>query len=578
MSGRLLQSFISIGLSIVCIGCYILLIILYFKPSIYHIESLVNPERKSIKPTVAVSLLAALLAASTSVFVTRCVEHSLWIDLRKGPDEQHPNSVLTVGETRRLAQWATSTLDRLLYVFGGFKGEDKRSWLLRFAGPLLVATAAVSPVLLVGISQSALKTVTTETVPRTADPWLSHLDTGNSRYRGGNSYDNPTAVAALAAMRNLSAPIAPLCEDLDSRSTCSVSARVVAIRARCTASSRANPDGVGTIANGEDSKKFCAGKGTASELCVELVASSPATYAVFASGPAPCTKSDADDCPAAGIHGTWARIYGVWVNGVDITVNSTHRINIIDCTLTYGNITVGQNGTSPPTLDRSTYTQSTSTKAYQYGFSEYSIIQLNRIYSELNNSPYDWDAAAVGTGSNTLYRNSMGFLLLGEDANNDAETVARQIEANFDMATLHAFARGPNSSELVFARSHSSPVYVYQPLVLLILLVPLLATILGSWTRWRVAGDTVKVGYDPVGIARLGPVRGMAQGSTPSKESRKLEDSLIVSRWRPDRGNQDQAVGFVTGFQVNSPQGDVFISQQGPTNEEHPGAKGDSQA
>ncbi|KAM0330859.1 hypothetical protein ACHAQA_003814 [Verticillium albo-atrum] len=562
LQGQLFQSALSVLLAVTCVICYVLLVLLYIRPETFHIESLVNPDRTTIKPTVAVSLIAVVLKSATVALVTRCVEHSLWIGLGKGPDQGHALATLTVGETRRLAQWCTSTLDRFLYLFGGFTGKDKRSWLLRFGGPLLIATATVGPVLLIGISESQVQTLTTETVVRAADPWLSHLDAGNVRYRGGNSYDTPTAVAALAAMRNLSAPVAPLCQNVDSRSTCSVSARAVSIRATCTGSSAANPNRIGTISgSSNDTERFCTGENTVGELCVELMTSSPATYSAFSSGPPACSSESLSDCPGGGIGGQWGRVYGVWVNGVDITADSENRINNVNCELTYGNITVRQNGTSPPVLDRASYTQATSTEAFQYGLTNASIVQLNRIYSELGNSPYDWSLAAVGTGANTIYRTSVAFLLLGQDANNDAETVARQIEANFEMATLHAFARGSNSSDLVFTRSHRSPAYVYEPIVLLILLVPLLATILGTWARWRVAGDNVTVGYDPIGIARLGPVDGLTHGPAGSGQYKKQEDSSKVWRWTREVNYSDGSSSTATGIRIVNHGPDVTQEQ-----------------
>ncbi|KAL1887236.1 hypothetical protein Cpir12675_006634 [Ceratocystis pirilliformis] len=97
-----------------------------------------------------------------------------------------------------------------------------------------------------------------------------------------------------------------------------------------------------------------------------------------------------------------------------------------------------------------------------------------------------WTLEAVGTGSNTICSTPMAYNLLGKDANNDAETVARQIEKNFDMTTLQAFARSPSSSDFLFTRSHKSPEYKYDKVVLLILAVPFIATILGTWNRWRV--------------------------------------------------------------------------------------------
>ena len=74
------------------------------------------------------------------------------------------------------------------------------------------------------------------------------------------------------------------------------------------------------------------------------------------------------------------------------------------------------------------------------------------------------------------------------------------------MSTLLAFSRSPYSSDLIITRSSSIPIYVYDRWVLAILLLPLIATILGTWGRWRITGQDIFVGYDPVEIARRGPV------------------------------------------------------------------------
>ncbi|KAL1887237.1 hypothetical protein Cpir12675_006635, partial [Ceratocystis pirilliformis] len=317
-----------------------------------HIDSLTNPDKTSIKPTVAVSLISVVLKAATAALITRCVEHSLWIGLSKDPNREGLDAALTVGEMRRLAQWAVSSLGQFLYVIGGFQGPDKRSLLLRIAGPLLLATAVVGPVLISGISENMVLSVTTESVARTADPWLARMDSGNRRSRGGNSFDNPTESADRNAMMDLNPIPAPVCEGLDDRSACSVTARVAVY----TSETQSNPGNVDTISiSGNDTTRFCTGE-NAGQICVELVSASPATYAQFLSGIPACSNTDVSDCSAGGIGGLWARIYGVWVNGVDITADSEHRINAVTCGLTYGNIIVNQNATSSPSLNRSSFT------------------------------------------------------------------------------------------------------------------------------------------------------------------------------------------------------------------------------
>jgi hypothetical protein len=138
-----------------------------------------------------------------------------------------------------------------------------------------------------------------------------------------------------------------------------------------------------------------------------------------------------------------------------------------------------------------------------------SIGPLHRIYTEENafRSPYNFGAATgTGDGADSIYQNAVATLLLHPKANSSGEDVAFRIENIFGMSTLLAFSRSPYSSDLVITRSSSKPIYVYDRRVLAILLLPLMATVFGTWGRWRITGEDIFVGYDPVEIARRGPV------------------------------------------------------------------------
>ncbi|KAK0728934.1 hypothetical protein B0T21DRAFT_369979 [Apiosordaria backusii] len=228
--------------------------------------------------------------------------------------------------------------------------------------------------------------------------------------------------------------------------------------------------------------------------------------------------------------------FWVWVNNVELRYEPHPRlINRVDCLLTHGMVTVIQNGTSPPTLDRSTFDlfHPKSAEFKSVNGSKYpgyaAVTDLRQIYTERHLSPYDFNLSGY-FGPNTLYQNPVAYYLLGEDSKNGAESVARQIEANFDMATLQAFSRGPNSSSLVFTYAETIPVYAYNPMVLLVLVVPLVATILGTWGRWRVGSiEDGVIGYDPIAIARLGPVGGLVSGLRPTdRMARAAEDQREV--------------------------------------------------
>ncbi|KAK5651988.1 hypothetical protein OQA88_10891 [Cercophora sp. LCS_1] len=497
--GRPFQTLLSIALLVACLLCYTLLFILYLAPHLYRVESFVHPDIDIIRPAAVVGLLAAILAALNVPFgFNSHIPHRLSL-----PDQE----------------------------------PSKRSPLLRPTGPLLVAaTLAVGPVLLAGISQSTIQTTTVTSVPLTVDQWEPRFDASNRRYRGGQAADTPTTIAALAAMRNFTAPVANVCDDITdpNRQLCSVSATTISIRAECTGQVFDNPDGIGLISSGKsESHAFCAGSGTDRELCVKITTSSPSTCGAFATGLHPCARDG--NCPGLGVDGTWARLLGVRVNGVDLDLDTDHKINQVVCLLTHGTAVVTQNGTLPPTLDRNAFAPMQESVGMNYGGSNIagSVTALNRIYTE-STSPYSFNLAAVGTGDNTAYRTPIGYLLLGDDAVNGAEEVARQIERNFDTATLHAFARGPESSDLVFTRGEVRGAYVYQPLALLVLLVPFAATVLGTWGRWRVGSAEEVVGYDPVAIARLGPVGGVGVGG-----------------WAGGEGGEDER-GSVGGLEVEA--------------------------
>ena len=174
-----------------------------------------------------------------------------------------------------------------------------------------------------------------------------------------------------------------------------------------------------------------------------------------------------------------------------------------------------------------------------------SIIPLHRSNtSKHSRSPYYFTAI---TGSedtaDALYDSPIATLLLGPKATTSSVQILLSVEAIFDTATLMAFSRSPYASSLEITTTASLPVYVYDSRVLAILLVPFLATVLGTWGRWRVAVKDVLVGYDPVEIARRGPVVGMSEASEASdavgrrkvravRETRVSKDGISRSKER----------------------------------------------
>ena len=142
-------------------------------------------------------------------------------------------------------------------------------------------------------------------------------------------------------------------------------------------------------------------------------------------------------------------------------------------------------------------------------------------------TPYYFTLRYVGTGFNDIYTSPVASGLLGDDASNSAEHVARQIERNFDWATLAAFSKGVNASDVTTTRTTVTRVYVYDRRVLSILLIPVIATVMSAWGRLRVGSDEVVRGYDPVAIAQLGPVEGLSLGGEVQVEKSKVEELVL---------------------------------------------------
>ena len=131
-----------------------------------------------------------------------------------------------------------------------------------------------------------------------------------------------------------------------------------------------------------------------------------------------------------------------------------------------------------------------------------------------------------------LWQEMIGPALLDYDFKAAAKTVARRIEAAFDAMTLFAFARAPEASDDTVTITEAGRfIYVYNPKMLLMLLLPLIATFIGCWGRLWVGGSEVP-GCDIVRIAKMGPVAGLEH-----KESSEMEDLDDVQTRCVDEGS-----------------------------------------
>ncbi|RKK68114.1 hypothetical protein BFJ69_g13909 [Fusarium oxysporum] len=94
------------------------------------------------------------------------------------------------------------------------------------------------------------------------------------------------------------------------------------------------------------------------------------------------------------------------------------------------------------------------------------------------------------------------------------------------MATPLAFSRAPNTSDLSITTREPFTRYVYHERVFAILLVPFLATILGTRGRWKVEGTEQVIEYDPVAIAERGPIQGLPEDVSRSRED--IDEKTVV--------------------------------------------------
>ncbi|KAK7222391.1 hypothetical protein V2G26_010394 [Clonostachys chloroleuca] len=493
---------------------YVLYLLLFLDPSSLHQSSFLQPNVSGLKPTTAVSLISAVFVAASSTFVTTCVEQSLWAKLA-------PRAVrnpLTVGETRRLAQWAVSPLGRLSYPLDG------TSNLLKLAGPLLLACAIVNSVLVSGISVSTDSSSDDTTSQASVDMWSGFLDAANSQYNGGLFSDIPNEVAALAYLSNLSVPSSSLCEGSD----CSLVAQVGAIQAECQTVSA--PHAPMSPTN-QENETYTSGYNPG--ITVILSQGSPYTYANFTSW---FTKRCGENVNPRPCLGDFAVIFGAFIN-LKPSATGGPIVNTIDCLLTYGSLSITQTGTGTPTIIPGSYTEATSEGPY-----DSSLSPIKRIYTEsFDRSPYYFTAkSGTGDTTDTLYNSAIGTLLISPKGNSSDKDVGDRIEAIFDTATLMAFTRVPGAANVTITTTTSGPIYVYHPLVLLILLIPFFATVLGTYRRLRIEGNSLCPGYDPVEIARRGPVEGINDWNGDNLAGTDAVDDRQVGMLAKDDGDQQR--------------------------------------
>lgn len=157
-------------------------------------------------------------------------------------------------------------------------------------------------------------------------------------------------LASLASMNHLSVPPASVC----SGDGCYAVAYAAALHAECTFNTLVFSQAtfMEHLGNPNNKKIRCSTFGNATCILVDVN-----TMFNFTSGPSfACSQGPEVNCPA----GDFAIIFGTWIaphsgGSEDI------RMHTVDCPISYGNVMIVKNGTSPPNLDRGSFARSEAT-------------------------------------------------------------------------------------------------------------------------------------------------------------------------------------------------------------------------
>ena len=347
--------------------------------------------------------------------------------------------------------------------------------------------------------------------------------------------------ASMLAMNDLSVPASKVCDD----ASCAVVADVAALKADCITSTKwSSFDAFPNVSftscssfnkdlclrqavhpSADDSYNFTSGASAECETPYE-----PSSMDDYVGYP----FEDLETCPV----GDFATIYGGWVSSkhADFFMGSTtgHTACIVDCKVQYGTATVSQNGSGAPTLEKHSFTKADSAFLSQRG----SYTGLRTDWLSLYRASADDAYAKVSPFkfasrgfSNATLSPLTAYLLFPDEARdsnqrfsstvftNDTLRVARDLERAFDVATLLAFARVPGAASQQVTRTKRIQRWTYDERVLTILVIPMVATALVVCEHWRIHGNNVVIGYNPLEIARR------ADELLPSSAYAKVQDS-----------------------------------------------------
>lgn len=518
-----------------CLLMYILIILLFLSPKSFSVDSLVHPSG-SPSPSTVVTICATVLAILTGSLVTECVEHYFWLKITQ-PNLDDKDR-LTVEEVRALARWTVSPIRKVIYFFTG------ALYYFKPVGILLLAARFVATVLVSGITVTQPLGSTNISYPATAGLYSGWMDDSNSSQNGSNPYpwDTPGFVAATISLSSVSAPSVNTTCPTDytglSNKDCTAFASVGAIQATCTGrvfDDSAKP--VGCLCNNTPPTYtiFHGNIESIFNLTDEGANLTTGTNYVFAdfrtayiSDVFVQNSSGVFSEPGTG-PGDFTVILGAWSAYHRAAEKKKVPIKSVGCRLEFGTKNVSQSNDGVPEIVPGSFVKSTSL------LNESGLSDLAQIYGS-NNSPWSF-SGQLYEGENTIYQYPLGFLLLGEDASRDGTTVARLIEEAFDMATLMAWVSSPGSAKTTTVTTDYTLIYTYNPWILLVLIIPFLATVLGTYGKLRFGGYDVVLGYDPLAIASRGPTYspdgplGALSEEDQKKSAKTSTDVDGVPRW-----------------------------------------------
>lgn len=560
---RLIKALVSILLILAIIIAYLFLIALYLRPEILGSDVFIYPPSTqqrdanrygTLTPAVVVAIVAVVIAGSTVTLVTRCVEESMWRSLAPKTTSR-AGEALTVVETRHLAQWSVSTSARLVYLFVG--GSN----LLRLAGFCLLFCSLISPVLLAGISQE-------DRLISTTYEYISKMTFDDMQYKGwdgfhpqGRGYhihdaefvnkfisnqDPLGEVAFRSYLEGNTPPPAAVCNEdtydqralgeTGARTRCFVNARAPGFQAKCD--SKIKNHGDEEIPNVfSENKNFTLLKFKSHH--------SPELTATILNWPRRTNGTSVDFTGDRHFErkvenfvltnkypGNLATIFGAYdplwpereiVYGNQPYADDVIDYHIVDCVVMYGIVNVTQSGKSSPEILRDTFKVVSDSELEwpQYFFEAYGagvgpwVFKGQRLNDEWSDEIFKF-----GLGTSLLGRTRVKIYL--------GDVVAERIEQAWDANNAFAFGRNSSAADITKTLETYRVKYVYNPKYLLCLIIPLFAIIAGGWNRWWINNGEVSLGYDPIKIARHGPVDGLEGKQTLEEEFFVVDELKVV--------------------------------------------------